>query len=119
MATARECAVCPATTNLKACSRCRETLYFSAEHAKLVSSIRRLPEQLFPFASALQLTYLTYLAGLLQLWPHHKKYCATGVEIWYEEDLSEKEINRLTHPVEEGESLTSAPAVQILNLSSS
>ncbi|ORY91774.1 hypothetical protein BCR35DRAFT_328361 [Leucosporidium creatinivorum] len=32
----RECAVCPATSNLKACSRCKEAFYCSTEHAKLI-----------------------------------------------------------------------------------
>lgn len=31
----------------------------------------------------------------LQLWPMHKRFCGTGVEVWYEDDLTEEELQRL------------------------
>ncbi|ORY91762.1 hypothetical protein BCR35DRAFT_349536 [Leucosporidium creatinivorum] len=60
----RECAVCPTTTALKACSKCKKAFYCSTEHAKL-------------------------------LWPIHKRFCGTGVEPWFEDDLTEAELEDL------------------------
>jgi hypothetical protein len=93
MAGTRECAVCPATINLRACSRCKKAVYCSTEHAKLVSLRLRLPRGAAPL-SPLR-TPLTRSSIPIQLWLIYKRFCATGIESWFEDDVRPEELEKL------------------------